>query len=372
MTASSSAEKRKRTRIASGVYRDAWGIAATVKAGGIQREKRYPPDTSLKAVKAWQNECRVALRKLAPQGARGTFTADAAKYLQSVAAMPTIGERRKHIDLWIAEFGARARHTISTPDVDAVLNRWLLAGKSPSTVRNRRTALLHLWNRLDGPDAPNPVRRAMKPRMAEPEARAMTYNEIRKVLAAMPDVGQGVKGKARDDASKTKARLAVIAYTGLPHSLLKRLVPADVDCERRFVTVPARKKGKGVGSRVLPLTDAGAQAFERFAELDCWGRFSNSSMIKSFHRACKSAGVRNARVYDLRHSFATEMYRQTGDSKATAELLMHSASSRMMDRYTLAGVAPRLLVAVKAFNAANKKTAGSRGWQSRAKARKTA
>ncbi|HXG54772.1 MAG TPA: tyrosine-type recombinase/integrase [Vicinamibacterales bacterium] len=364
--------QRERVRIAPGIYRDAYGLAATVKVGGIQREKRFPHDASIKTIKAWQGETRVALRKLAPQGARGTFAADAGRYLQSVAAMPTIKERRAHVALWIAEFGQRARHTIGTPDIDAVLNRWLLKGKAPSTVRNRRTALLHLWNRLDGPDAQNPVRRATKPRMAEPEARALTYDEIRKILAAMPDRGQGVKGKARDDASKTKARLAVIAYTGLPHSLLKRLRAADVDSERRTITVPARKKGKGVGSRVLPLTDAGAQAFERFAELECWGGFSNSSMMKSFHRACKTAGVREARVYDLRHSFATEMYRQTGDSKATAELLMHSPTSRMMDRYTLAGVAPRLLVAVKAFDAVNKKTAGSLGWQPRAQAKRTA
>jgi hypothetical protein len=45
------------------------------------------------------------------------------------------------------------------------------------------------------------------------------------------------------------------------------------------------------------------------------------------------------RVYDLRHSFATEIYTLTGDPKATAELLMHSEKSHMMDRYTIGGVA---------------------------------
>ena len=35
----------------------------------------------------------------------------------------------------------------------------------------------------------------------------------------MPDVGQGDPGEDRDDQSKTKARIAVIAYTGLPHAL---------------------------------------------------------------------------------------------------------------------------------------------------------
>ena len=61
------------------------------------------------------------------------------------------------------------------------------------------------------------------------------------------------------------------------------------------------------------------------------------------------------------------------DPRATAELLIHSADSRMMKRYTLAGVAPRMLVAVQAFNAAHSpQTAGSHGWQSKRKTKKTA
>jgi integrase len=77
-------------------------------------------------------------------------------------------------------------------------------------------------------------------------------------------------------------------------------------------------------------------------------------MLKSWTRACKAVLGEDAtipRAYDLRHSFATEMYRQTGDPKATAELLMHSPSSQMMDRYTIGGVSARLKLAVGAFNA---------------------
>jgi hypothetical protein len=42
---------RQRTRIAKGIYRDQWGIAATVKVAGIQREERYPHDAALKTMK---------------------------------------------------------------------------------------------------------------------------------------------------------------------------------------------------------------------------------------------------------------------------------------------------------------------------------
>src|SRR5262245_54996956 len=119
---------RTRTRIAKGIYRDAYGLAATVKVGKFQREKRYPHDTLLKTIKDWQDETRVALRKLAPTVERGTFAADAARYLKAVAAMPTYKERAQHIALWVAEFGPRARYTIETPEIDAVLNRWLTEG----------------------------------------------------------------------------------------------------------------------------------------------------------------------------------------------------------------------------------------------------
>ena len=108
MTARSVA-KRARTRIGVGIYRDAYGLAATVKAGGVQREKRFPPDTSVKTMKAWQGETRVALRKLNPRAGRGTFAADVDRYLEGRTTMPTYAGRKVHLALWSAEFGQRSR-----------------------------------------------------------------------------------------------------------------------------------------------------------------------------------------------------------------------------------------------------------------------
>jgi integrase len=344
---------RARRRVGKGIYADKYGLAATVKVRGQQREKRFPRDTSIKTIKNWQGDTKAALRKLRPKIGRGTLAADVERYLAGRTQMPTYDERVAHLALWCTEFGPRNRHTIETLEIDTVLSRWLDAGLRPSTVRNRRTALQALWTGLDGKAAPNPVREALMPVLAEPEARAVPYTTIHKILAAMPDVGQGKAGESRDDQSKTKARLAVIAYTGLPHALVKKLTPEAIDWRAKTVAVPARKKGKGAAGRILPLTAEGLKALRQFADLECWGTFSNSSMIKSFRRACSAAKVVPApRVYDLRHSFATEMYRQTGDPKATAELLMHSPSSQMMDRYTIGGVSARLKLAVGAFDAA--------------------
>jgi hypothetical protein len=61
MTAKRSTDNvRMRKRIAKGIYRDQWGLAAIVKVRGQQREKRFPPDTSLKTVKDWRDETKVA------------------------------------------------------------------------------------------------------------------------------------------------------------------------------------------------------------------------------------------------------------------------------------------------------------------------
>ena len=60
------------------------------------------------------------------------------------------------------------------------------------------------------------------------EPRGLPYSLVQELLDAMPEQGQGVKGRTRDAASKTKARLTLMAYTGLPPCTIKRLRPRDV------------------------------------------------------------------------------------------------------------------------------------------------
>ena len=312
-------------------------------ASGRRVEKRFPPSTPLRDIKAWRDEARARLRSGSGTAARSTFANDAARYLLSVRAIPTFTERRRHVELWIAEFGHRRRDTITTADIDEVLSRWLTDGLAASTVKHRRTALLHLWHRLDGKDAATPVRRSFVP--AELEPRGLPYSLVQELLDAMPEQGQGVKGRTRDAASKTKARLTLMAYTGLPPCTIKRLRPRDVRWDAGVVFIQGRRKGKGTRGQTIPLTSAGLEALRRFDELDCLGAFSTSSAWKSFQRACVKLDPAGLRPYDLRHSFGTAVYAATGDLRATQQLLGH-ASRTTTDRYTLAAVPGRLKIAV--------------------------
>ena len=338
-------QRRRRVRVARGVYRDQWGLSASVRGGGRRAEKRFPAATPLKDIAAWRDETRVRLRGVAARSVSGVFASDAARYLRTVTSMATYSERRQHVELWIAEFGQRRRDKITTVEIDEVLSRWLSDGLAASTVKHRRTALLHLWHRLDGKDAANPVRRSLLPTEPDPEPRGLSYALVQRLLDAMPDQGQAVKGRARDAASKTKARLALMAYTGLPPSAIMRLRPGDVRWDAGAVFIRGRRKGKGAKGQTIPLMSTGLDALRRFDELDCWGAFSTSSVWKSFQRACAKLGLSGLRPYDFRHSFGTAVYAATGDLRATQTLLGH-ASRVTTDRYTLAAVPGRLRVAV--------------------------
>ena len=262
---------RKRTRIAPGIYRDQWGVSATVKVDDTQREKRFPRGTALRTIRGWQDNMRVSLRASAPRNLRSRFEADAERYLAGLRRMPSYRERERNISLWTEEFGPRRRSSITTDEIAAVLQEWERQGYAASTLNHRRGALMHLWSTLDGPKANNPVARIPRYKEPRPEPRGLSWEDVDRILAAMPDRGQPLAGRTVDDASKTKARLAVIAFTGLTQSQLKQLRPQDISWRESAIRAPARNKGTGTSAQVLPVNRRGLEALARFAELDCWG-----------------------------------------------------------------------------------------------------
>jgi hypothetical protein len=115
--------------------------------------------------------------------------------------------------LWVPAFGTDTpRSTITRDDAARVLNAWRAAGLAAETCNKRRTALLALYNALDGKGAPNPVREIPKFRGPDPLPRGLPYAQIEKALDQMP-------------ACKTRARLKVIAYTGITHGQLMLFRP---------------------------------------------------------------------------------------------------------------------------------------------------
>jgi integrase/recombinase XerD len=340
-------------KLAPGIYavfhgRKKVGVRAMVRVKGKLYSHRWKsPDTTPTVAKQWQEDTRVEIRKTpatpkahAPEG----FAADAARYLKAVAAMTTYSDRKRDVDAWIAVFGNQPRRTITSADIAEQLAGWRKAGASASVVNHRRTALMHLWRVLDGKSAANPVRDIPKYPEPEAEARGIDYAVIRAIFDAMPDTVH-------------KARLEVIAYTGLPHATIQRLTAKDIDLQAGVLVRPGRHKGKGTRRQTIPLTADGVRALRAMIEhKGLTEPFSRYVMYGEFKRARKRVeaalqiDLSGVRPYDLRHSFGTELYRLTGDQRAVQAMLGH-AKIETTHRYTLGGVDARLQAVVQAFNA---------------------
>ena len=107
-------------------------------------------------------------------------------------------------------------------------------------------ALRNLWTVLDGRHAPNPVRDVPEAIEDDPGPRALPYPIVTAILDALPDVTRPVKGGSVPAGSQTKARLTVMAWTGVAQSQLMRLRPEDVDLAGRTILYTGPAQGPWV------------------------------------------------------------------------------------------------------------------------------
>lgn len=350
-----------RERLATGVYRDARGVSVVAHVNGRQVEERHPHGTPLATLRARREALRVDARRAAAkaEAARpqaGTLAADAPAYLATCRAMPSFEARARHVALWVEALGAVRRDAITPAMVAAQLQAWRADGYAEQTCNLLRTALIQLYAVLDGAEARNPARAVPKYRIRYDDPRALPALVVARILRQFRP------------SSKTRARLAVIATTGLAHAELKRLQPRDVELAPRLtrdgdtfgvVIARARRKGSGAAARAVPLTRHAWRALRVFVRVQAFGDFSHHSMRSRFRDACARAGYvlkgpdaphgLDWRPYDLRHTFATAVAQASGDERAVAEILGHAPGSAMTRRYTLGSIAPRVAAAVAAL-----------------------
>jgi site-specific recombinase XerC len=162
--------------------------------------------------------------------------------------------------------------------------------------------------------------------------------------------------------------LKVLARTGLPQAQIAALQPHHLDLEAREITVTPRHKGRGVAARTLPITHKAVRAFKEFQREKAFGTFSRHSMWRMFQQAVEAAkaswkgrwpAAERLRPYDLRHAFATELYKRTRDLRATAELLLH-ADMTMTARYAEAAVSHTAQAARDAMDSATRSATNGR------------
>jgi integrase len=314
--------------------------------GGL-KTRQFPIGTRDAVLQEWIDHTYYDHRKTHPRGVAGTLARDVETYLPLLADRPRLQQARQfELAWWCAQFGHRARWSLQPVELDAALTGLLAEDYAASTVNKYRTALYHLFSRLDGKRADNPLRDVPRRREPDPLPKAIPYDVIDAIFDAMP-------------AIPAKPFLQVMAYTGLPPALIRTIEVRDYNPADASLLARGRKKGGGVRPRRLPLTPRGIEAVQAFLEagrpnVPKWDQ--RRALRKAITTLCATleADPKTAKAgaalrlelatctpYTLRHSFLTEVQLATGNIHATQHMGLH-ADAKTTQRYTLAAVAPEL------------------------------
>lgn len=277
----------------------------------------------------------------------GSFASDVQTFLAKpeVKALPSVTKKNgkagayvRMLAWWVEYLGAdRASTTIQRDEVEAGIQQLLASGMAPATVYHYRTPLLRMWTVLHGKDAPNPARGTTRPEhYRETEKSIDDYKRIVAILDAMPTERAIKKGIRVPSIARLVA--VTIAATGIPVAELNKLQRRFFQPTFGYIEMPWRNKGAGVeGHRrqlLAPGIEALAALFARFPD----GRIqvSDAGCTHSFKRAARRVCGPETPIslYWLRHTFGTDVYRQTQDIEAVRRLLGHAEGSVCTARYT--------------------------------------
>lgn len=340
-----------RETVAIGIYRDAIGFEARARAKGRSTSRRFPARTPLKTIKAWQDDERRRMRdevRVAATRPSGSLAADVAAYRDSL----TVEQRRRvasELSAWLVPgLETKQRRALTLAELRDVVRGWLEAGVAASTINHRRRALVRVYEFHDGPEPPVLPRRLGRQREPEPEVRAVDMALLDAIIRAMPNRADG-------RATKTKARLYFLLWSGMAPATMHRLSPHAVDPERQEMTLPARQKGRGAPAVTLPLVaPEGVLAARWWLGAVAWGKWPASTLNRDlkaaaarYARATGQAAPRGLRLYDLRHSFLSWLARKTNNPLVVQRYGQHAdlATTR---RYMLAAIPDMVRAALRA------------------------
>ena len=305
-------QSRRRVRVAQGIYKDRWGLSATVKVNGVQREIRFDPGTPLKTIRAKRDEMRASLRTL-PPGDRHSLAHDAERYLDQVqSTLVSFADRRRDLLAWLPRFGHL--RTLALPSHLAALNAQLHDWRqtlSAMSCNHRRHALTNLVRVLYGRRAAVDLIDLARFAPAPPKPRWIDRRHIADVLAHLTP------------RSLTRVRLELMHWTGMRPSQMGRLRVDDfrLDEPIPYVAVP---RGKGGRMAAVPLVPEGIAAARAFLHVRAFGTWSRGSANKALRAAARRAGRAPFTVYQIRHSFAAGLRRTGADVADIQDLYGHT------------------------------------------------
>lgn len=347
-----SRDKRKREKLTTGVYSDKFGVAIVVSVQGKPREFRWELNAHGEKLRryvkadgaAWLLEERKRVQKrerlkIERQASiKDVFSKDVERYLETISSKGHRVNSQGYLAHWTAHFKNHQRNKITDLDVQTA---FASIDQANSTKRHIRRALINFYEAMNGKSGYNPGRSLRQPPKDEEPVRDIPWPWIERLFKALPE-------------SRTKARLMLIAYVGLPHKQIALLKPSDLRLNKRQLIVHPRRKGAGAAGRAIPLSPVAIAALKEFKRLDAFGSFQNRQLVETFRSGAKKAKLQlpeDVRPYDLRHSFLTEVARGGADIQDIATLGMH-ATLQQASRYIKGAASARatkMIAAVPRF-----------------------
>lgn len=323
-----------RRQLPTGIYIERGKYKAVAYYKGHEQSKRFPIDTAIEFIEAWQARTAGELADAhadsamadGPAPERGTFAGDLPRRLKQLEGTAQLKSDRSHLTAWLPFIGKMLRSVIRPLHVIAAMDAWKREGKSPATIRHRRRVLRELYNKLDGPHSRPPLKGVSAPKSAEPRPVPTPMEKIAAVAASLAagQVTMKRHGPKRTLAStrvaspaKTSARFLVNATCGQRPVQIKRTAPGDVQLFDESIDVPTTDGttvklfgwwyvpiAKGGLAVRLPLSEEMAMAWRAFIAANAWGTFDSRSYSKTIKRHGWPHGTR---PYNTRHTFGINM-----------------------------------------------------------------
>ncbi|MBF0588669.1 MAG: tyrosine-type recombinase/integrase [Magnetococcales bacterium] len=260
-----------------------------------------------------------------------TFSQLAEKYLEARAdSKRTIYDDRNKLDLrLIPAWGKRPINLITSRHVRQVITKLKADGRAVATC-NRYLALIRVMFNFairEGLLEDNPAATIKVEQENNKRTRWLDADELNRLFQALEEYG----------SPTATAALAMMLYTGARSGNVLSASWDDIDMERRQWTIPRTKAGK---AQVVPLNDAAMGVLENqekvmvsryvFPGQKPWAHLT--TVKKPWAAATKRAGIKDARIHDLRHTFASMVVNSGAELYHVQQLLGH-ATGAMTQRY---------------------------------------
>ncbi len=301
----------KRQRIAFGIFRDRYGFDVRIKVRGVERTKRFPPDTDPTVMEIWQIRTKgELLDRAADRGPslRGTITEAAPRYLKQIDGRASYKADRSHLAAWTKLYGPLQLSRLSTEHVNLAIAQWKTAGVADKTILHRCRVLRELYQTLYGRTYAHPILEAKKPKTPKPNPVDVPMKTIRRVTKRLEAAHE----------PQAYARFRVLVTTGQRPCQVMRAQPLDVNLAKKTWIVRAAKNEP---AHTVYLNQDMRAAWRLFIVANAWGEFDTSKQAKLL-RAC--GWPADVRPYNARHSIAFAALEAGADLGDVQGLLGHS------------------------------------------------